>query len=240
MLARVSLLPLRAAARAAAAAAATLVLAGCGSASQPSPPAGVDLLRVPTPSPRAEDFVAAVDNPWLALEPGTSVELRSADAGAVTLSVGEETVPVAGLAATPVRRTGPGLDPQTDLFAQDVDGNVWWLGRQGVWEAGVDGAQAGLVMPATPRVGDGWRMALLPGVVEDLAEVVTLGEPLELDGEEVTDTVVVEVTDPVTGEVRRRTYVRGVGLVLDRAVISGGAPDPLGTLVRAELRPSGY
>ena len=30
---------------------------------------------------------------------------------------------------------------------------------EGVWQAGEDGAEAGLAMPATPRLGDGWRAA---------------------------------------------------------------------------------
>ena len=59
-----------------------------------------------------------------------------------------------------------------DWYAQDERGNVWWFGREGVWRAGTDGAEAGLAMAAAPRVGDGYRMAYEPGVVEDTAEVL--------------------------------------------------------------------
>jgi hypothetical protein len=50
-----------------------------------------------------------------------------------------------------------------DWYAQDKDGNIWYLGeavrnydkgklvdRAGSFEAGVDGAQAGVAMPADP------------------------------------------------------------------------------------------
>ncbi len=56
--------------------AALTVLTGCGSASVSSPPSGVDELVIPTPSPDPDDFVAAVDNPWFPLEPGTHLDLR--------------------------------------------------------------------------------------------------------------------------------------------------------------------
>lgn len=57
-----------------------------------------------------------------------------------------------------------------DWFAQDADGNVWYLGEEsteyedgegvsteGSWEAGVDGALPGIVMPAEPTVGQAYR-----------------------------------------------------------------------------------
>ena len=49
-----------------------VLLTGCGTASAPSPPAGVDELVIPTPSPDPADFVDRVDNPWFPLTPGTT------------------------------------------------------------------------------------------------------------------------------------------------------------------------
>ena len=73
----------------------------------------------------------------------------------------------------PVRRTEPTGDQVVDYYAQDRHGNVWWFGREGVWRAGEDGAEAGLAMPATPRVGDGWRAAYDAGVVDVRTTVAT-------------------------------------------------------------------
>ena len=66
------------------------------------------------------------------------------------------------------------IEDTYDWFAQDADGNVWYLGEEtdeyedgevvsteGSWEAGVDGALPGIVMPADPRVG----RRLPPGVL---------------------------------------------------------------------------
>lgn len=187
---------------------ALLATAGCGSASEPSEPTGVDGLVVPTPAPDPADFVAEVDSPWLALEDTASYRAGSA------LSVTREVAPgpqVVGVATTAVT-----LGDATDLYAQDTAGNVWWFGREGEWQAGTDGAEAGLVVTATPRLGDGYRTALVPGDGDLLAEVVDVDESLDalVGGESASydGVVVIEVTTPQAAY--RDHLVRGVGLVL--------------------------
>ncbi|MFC6042875.1 hypothetical protein [Nocardioides hankookensis] len=152
-----------------------LSLAACGSASVSSPPSGIDELTIPTPSPDPHDFVDGVDNPWLPLPPGRTwtydvVDVHGGHELTVTVEPGPE---VAGVATTARVSTEPGATT-TDWFAQDARGNVWWFGREGEWTAGEDGAEAGLAMPADPRVGDGYRMALQEGVVEDVATVLSV------------------------------------------------------------------
>ena len=73
-----------------------------------------------------------------------------------------------------------------DWFAQDRDGNVWYFGEAtkefdgqkastaGSFEAGVDGALPGIVMPAHPQIGDTYRQEYAKGVAEDTGEVVSL------------------------------------------------------------------
>ena len=168
--------------------------AGCSTFSDPSPSTGVDELVVPTPSPDPADFVAEVDNPWFVLDEATYAD---ADGAAVEREV-EAGPSVLGVATTAVT-----LDGATDLYAQDAAGNVWWFGHEDAgttgWEAGVDGAEAGLVMAAKPRRGDGYRLAEVPG--EDLrAEVVEVDDA----------TVLVEVVIDGTTTVQR--YTRGAGL----------------------------
>ena len=75
-----------------------------------------------------------------------------------------------------------------DWFAQDRDGNVWYLGEdsqeiddgevvstEGSWEAGVDGALPGIVMPAEPAVGDAYRQEYYVGEAEDMFEIIAVG-----------------------------------------------------------------
>lgn len=198
-----------------------LALGGCGSASPPSPPAGVDGLVIPTPDPRPHDFVAGVDNPWFPLPDGgawlyeQSVDplgqLRcTADAGPV----------VDGVSTTARRCTvqpstdhdAPRRAPRTisvDYYAQDQHGNVWWFGRAGQWEAGVDGAQAGLAMAAHPRLGDGYLLAGLDS--EPRATVIYLGRDDVVAGQIYADTIAVRTM--VDGEVAVERYARRTGLV---------------------------
>jgi hypothetical protein len=181
---------------------------GCGSFAQSSAPAGVDGLTIPTPHPRPGDFVGTVDNPWLPLPDGSTrtFDVSAAAATTRTLRVVPGRVDVAGVATTAVRST-LGAEVTTDYYAQDRSGNVWWFGHDGAdgaWRAGQDGAEAGLAMAATPRVGDGYRTAYLPGVVEDVATVVSVEHGV----------VQVDVTSVLKpGGVTRETYRRGVGLV---------------------------
>ena len=76
-----------------------------------------------------------------------------------------------------------------DWYAQDKDGNVWYLGEsvdnyengkvvdhEGSWEAGVDGAQPGIAMPANPKPGMTYRQEYSKGVAEDKGAVITVGE----------------------------------------------------------------
>ena len=198
------------------AAAVALVTGGCGAASPDSPPAGVDELQIPTPSPDPRDFVRRVDNPWLALAPGRTwrYTVTGADPGTLVVTVEDTTHEVAGVATTPVRRTESGGEQVVDYFAQDRRGNVWWLGREGVWLAGEDGAEAGLAMPATPRVGDGWRAAYGAGVVDVRVTVATRDQPVTTPAGRYQHTVVLDVSGSLApGTTTRAFYERGVGLV---------------------------
>lgn len=201
-------------------AAALTLLSGCGTASSPSPPAGVDELTVPTPSPDAADFVADVDNPWFPLEPGRSWVYAVTDAdGAHRLRVSVEPGPeIAGVPTTARVSTEPS-GVVTDWFAQDERGNVWWFGREGSWRAGTDGAEAGIAMLARPRIGDGYRLAYDEGVVEDTARVVALDETATVAAGSYDDLLLVEqhsALDPGTSA--ELSYARGVGMVEARVV----------------------
>ncbi|NPC99039.1 hypothetical protein [Nocardioides sp. zg-DK7169] len=203
--------------------AAALALAGCANSPGEVDPTGVDELTVPTPSPDPDDFVDTVDSEWFPLEPGSVQRWRvlGGAGGGVRVVVEEEPRTVAGVEATVVRTRatigeearplGWSTETERDYFAQDVDGNVWWMGREGVWEAGVDGAMAGVFVPAEPRVGDGYRMALLEGVVADRAEVVEVEDDLV----RLTVYVAVEVDAPEvvlgTDATQEIVLERGIG-----------------------------
>jgi hypothetical protein len=195
-----------------------LAISACGAASPDSPPSGVDELVIPTPSPDPGDFVRGVDNPWLPLAPGATWRYRVSGAveGTLVVTVEDTTYDVAGVATTPVRRTEPTGEETLDYYAEDRLGNVWWFGREGVWLAGRDGAEAGLAMPATPRLGDGWRAASAPGVAETLASVVTTDQSATTPAGRFTRLVGLDLTSPLDDDSSQRVfYGRGLGLVME-------------------------
>ena len=195
----------------------------CGTASEPSPPSGVDQLVIPTPSPDPADFVTGVDNPWLPLEPGSTRTYDVTDAdGDHTLTVTVASGPEIAGVATTARVSEDSGEVVTDFFAQDTDGNVWWFGREGEWQAGEDGAEAGVAMLATPRVGDGYRLAYAPGVVEDTAKVVALDGTATVPAGTYDDLVETEQRSALlAGATHDLSYARGVGLVEETVTGTG-------------------
>lgn len=196
----------------------TGVLTACGSASVSSPPSGVDELVIPTPSPDPADFVDTVDNPWFPLEPGTTWTYTVTDAdGSHPMTVTVEPGPEVAGVPTTARVTTEGEMVLTDWFAQDDRGNVWWFGRDGAWEAGVDGAEAGLAMAETPRVGDGYSMVVAPAGYGTTATVLAVDDPVTVPAGEF-ESVVIEKESGI-GFIPRQTtssYAEGLGLVAEQ------------------------
>lgn len=218
---------------------AALALASCGvGAPRAVPPSGVDGLEVPTPSPDPRDFVTGVDNPWFPLAPGSEWTYASTTGRTVVVTV-PGTTPVAGLEATvveTVERTPRGrvVAESTAWFAQDRSGNVWHVGDEGVWEAGQAGAQAGLAMPATPRVGDGFARELAPGVAEDEARVLAIDARRTTSYDAFEALVHLEQSSPLEpGATTQEFYARGVGLVLAETLLEDGASSDLELVERS-------
>ena len=193
-------------------------------------PSGIDGLDIPTASPDPEDFVGSIDNPYLPLQPGNEwvYDVTGEESGTLTVTVTDETREVAGVTTTVVSEVaadddGEVIEETAAWFAQDTEGNVWCLGEDGTWEAGVGGAEAGLAMPATPRLGDGYEVEYAEDVAEGRAEVVSVSEELQLETGSYVDLAVIEQTTPLEpGLVERASYARGTGLVQEET-IDGGA-----------------
>jgi hypothetical protein len=141
------------------------------------------------------DFVRVVDNRYFPLRPGTRLVYKGVEDGEAETNVTLVTYDrkeILGISAVVVLDrvfVGGELKEKTfDWYAQDEDGNVWYLGEDtkeyedgrvvstaGSWEAGVHGAKAGIIMLAHPQVGDQYRQEFLAGEAEDVARVTARG-----------------------------------------------------------------
>jgi hypothetical protein len=187
----------------------------------------------------AADFVAAVDNPWFPLRPGTVWTL-------IGVKTAKQAIQVVTVLPTPTVIDGvPCVALQDDLtlnqvrvertvtyYAQHRDGGVWLFGEdahqvdrqgnvkgiEGSWRAGVDGAVPDLMMPSAPAKGDEFdeRTAELNVTVLGIEETVDVPEGSHQGA------VLMEEADPnEPGLLAHKYYVRDIGMVRD---VSVGGP----------------
>jgi hypothetical protein len=155
------------------------------------------------------------------------------------VTVLSETKVVMGVACTVVRDVvsveGEVAEDTIDWYAQDTDGNVWYMGEEskdiedgevvstdGSWEAGVDGALPGIIMLVDPHVGDTYRQEFYAGEAEDIGSVLKLGEIVTVESGTYEDVLVTEDTNPLEPDiVEHKYYAPGVGVVLEELVAGG-------------------
>lgn len=213
-------------------------LTACGASPVRLGPTGIDELTIPTPSPDPADFTAQVDNPWFPLPSGTIwVYRRFTTDGSerVEASALSRTRRVDGVDTRPVRWVSHSRGRASLLavrwYAEDTSGNVWWFGqrvtRAGAdldplatrsWLAGRDGAQAGLVMAADPRVGDGYANAYQRAVVERRSTVVSIDASAAVPSRTYRGTVLTEDASRLAPvQLVRSFYARDLGLVAQQS-----------------------
>lgn len=185
------------------------------------------------------DFVRRIDNPYFPLRPGTTFRLRGANEGGrvkEVITVTRRHKVILGVRMTVVRDVGyvnGKLDEFTyDWYAQDRRGNVWYFGEDtaqyengkvvstdGSWEAGVDGARAGILMPGGPEVSDAGRQEFYKGEAEGMFWVVATGESKRVPLGRFDKVVRVLEWSPLEPKiVIEKHYAPGVGLLSERAL----------------------
>lgn len=145
---------------------------------------------------KPEDFTTIIDNPYFTLIPGNTYHYQAqttdgAETGTLVVTnlrrevLGVETLVVWDR----VWLEGELIEETYDWYAQDYEGSVWYFGgasteyeqgmpksTAGSWEAGIDGAEPGIIMPAVPTVGDTYRQEFYKGEAEDEAEIISINE----------------------------------------------------------------
>jgi hypothetical protein len=196
------------------------------------------------------EFTAEIDHPYWPMTPGTQWEYRELDADGgelrVVVTATTDTKEIAnGVVARVVRDTvydGDEIVEDTvDWYSQHEDGTVWYLGEdtaefdggrivstEGSFEAGVDGAQAGVLLPGDPQPGQVYRQEFLEGEAEDVGEVLRLGERAEAPYGAFDDVLVTRDTNALEPEVvEYKFYARDVGPLLALDVAGGAGREEL-------------
>jgi hypothetical protein len=185
------------------------------------------------------DFTTKIDNPYWPMKPGSRWVYRETntkgDREKVVVTVTHKTKKIAnGITARVVRdlatEKGQKVELTYDWYAQDKAGNIWYLGEyvtnykhgkaldhEGSFEAGVDGAQAGVALPANPVAGLSYRQEYYKGHAEDKAAIVTVGQervevPFGFFKKDVLMTRDLVPTEPRVEELK--FYAPGVGPLL--------------------------
>src|SRR5262245_1764285 len=140
-----------------------------------------------------DNFVDKIDNPFFPLQPGTTFTYKSTDGSEVDIvTVTHQTINILGVKCVVVSDNSYVnsilAETTLDYYAQDKAGNVWYFGEdtkeldangnvistEGTWLAGKDGATQGIIMEASPKVGDQYDQENAPGVAQDHARVASL------------------------------------------------------------------
>lgn len=211
-----------------------LVAAGTGGIASGASPAG----GAPGSTLR---FSAQVDNPWFPLTPGTTAVYAGAKDGKRARDVVRATRSTKTIEGAPCRVVEDRLyldgwlaERTTDWYTQDRAGNVWYFGEstatldrqgrvtstEGSWQAGADGAEPGIFMPAHPRLGGTYRQELYRGHAEDHFTIVGLFAST-VSTPTANALLTREWTPLEPGALDDKLYVRGIGTVVERSVKGG-------------------
>jgi hypothetical protein len=199
------------------------------------------------PSIDAGDFVTGITNQYFPLTVGSTYiyeGLTEKGNERVEVRVTNETKVILGVTCVAVRDTGyvdGTLEEDTiDWYAQDKSGNVWYFGEnsleydqdglivslEGSWIAGVDGAKPGIIMKATPTVGDLYRQEFALGTAEDMAEVLALNQSVTVLAGTYSNCVKTRDFSPLEPDVNEyKFYAPGVGNVQVVDAITGNQLD---------------
>ena len=214
--------------------AALAVVLATGAASSPAATRSAPgwLLHGPySPVVRSGNFVATIDNPYFPLTPGTAFhyEGRSGETPQTDdMVVTHRTREVLGVTCTVVRDTvsehGRPIERTFDWYAQDKQGNVWYMGEDSLelrnghfvrasdsWEGGVNAGKPGIIMPGQPKVGDVYRQEYYPpGGALDQARVIGHHATVTVPDGTFARSLVTLEWSPVEPQLEKKYYVAGI------------------------------
>jgi hypothetical protein len=227
-----------------------LAATACGSGGAKSSGASSSTQAASSPAPihgtyapkiDPSNFVAAVDNPYFPLKPGTGYHFKGVRGKTPQVDdavVIGRTVVILGVRCTVVRDTvserGRPIERTFDFYAQDKQGNVWYMGEDSFelkngkfakasdsWRGGVDGAKPGIIMLAHPRAGLSYRQEYYPpGEALDQARVLGFNASVRVPYGTFKHVLVTSDFSPLEPQTEHKFYAAGVGEISE-AVVKG-------------------
>ncbi|WP_439882260.1 hypothetical protein ACSX1A_03665 [Pontibacter sp. MBLB2868] len=194
------------------------------------------------------NFVTVIDNPYFPLKPGytyfyinTSSEKGEKTTEYIKVYVTHQTKEILGVTCRVVHdvateKDGTVIEDTYDWYAQDKKGNVWYFGEytkayedgevstEGSWQAGVDGAKPGIIMWANPRdhIGQTYYQEFYPGEAEDQAKVLPSKRSVKVPYGIFHKCLTTEEFTALEPDVlERKSYAKGIGMVLAQAIKGG-------------------
>lgn len=228
------------------AAAATLALVASGTttqgavASNPKTLSRAAARTHPSPSHFTQ---GRVDNRWFPLRPGNRLVYRGTEDATKlrdVFYVTHKTQVIDGVTCRVVYdrvyEDGVLREVTTDWYAQTEGGTVWYFGertallnrsghvvsREGSFQSGRDGAEAGIFMTARPTVGRSYKQEDYPGHAEDTFTILDLSAHVSVPVIASDNALLTKETTPLEpGVLDHKYYVRDIGTVREVTVKGG-------------------
>ena len=187
-------------------------------------------------------FTTLIDNAYFSLPVGRTLiyEGETEDGlERIEISITGETKEVMGVEtlvySDKVWVDGELVEDTKDYLAQDEQGNVWYFGEDvdnyedgelvdhdGSWLAGADEAQPGIWIKAEHVLDDSYKQEYYKGKAEDMRDVVSIGEPVEIGLGSYTDCVKMYDWTPLESDAKEhKVYCSEVGaMVLETNLVT--------------------
>ncbi len=187
--------------------------------------------------PAGATFNLDIDNPYHPLPVGHQIVLEGTEGGRpvlVRITVLDETETVAGVETRVVEEYeeegGRLVEISRNFFAQNQNGTVCYFGEEvddydangnvvghaGGWRADGETNRPGIIMPGSLAVGDAFQTEVAPGIAEDQAKVLAIGETTTVPGGTFDDTVTLREINPLEGGGGdTKVFAKGIGIVVD-------------------------
>jgi hypothetical protein len=178
------------------------------------------------------DLLPTGTNTYITMQPGRVLRLKSG-IDTLTITVLPDTQDIDGITTGILEeretKNGTLAEISRNFFATDrKNGDVYYFGEdvdnykdgkiishESAWRAGTGGARFGLMIPATPTVGQAFYQEIAPKVAMDRVEVVSTSATVKTPAGTFERCVHLRETTPLESDVSHKYYAPGIGLIKD-------------------------